>query len=108
NHEVSGVVLGNGRTLPCCSVVLTTGTFLRGMIHIGEERTPAGRIGEAPAVRLADRVKDLGLPLGRLKTGTPPRLRKSSIAWGKLEMQAGDNDPAMLSFMSSTPVNPQV
>lgn len=108
NHDLAGVVLGDGRTLPCRSVVLTTGTFLRGMIHIGDERTPAGRIGEAPAIRLADRVKDMGLPLGRLKTGTPPRLRKSSIAWDKLEMQAGDTDPAMLSFMSSTPANPQV
>ena len=108
NHDLAGVVLGDGRTLPCRSVVLTTGTFLRGMIHIGDERTPAGRIGEAPAIRLADRVKDMGLPLGRLKTGTPPRLRKSSIAWDKLEMQTGDSDPAMLSFMSSTPANPQV
>ena len=108
NHDLAGVVLGEGRTLSCRSVVLTTGTFLRGMIHIGDERTPAGRIGEAPAIRLADRVKDMGLPLGRLKTGTPPRLRKSSIAWNKLEMQAGDSDPAMLSFMSSTPANPQI
>lgn len=108
NHDLAGVVLGDGTTLPCRSVVLTTGTFLRGMIHIGDERTPAGRIGEAPAIRLADRVKDMGLPLGRLKTGTPPRLRKSSIAWDKLEMQTGDSDPAMLSFMSSTPANPQV
>lgn len=108
NHDLAGVVLGDGMTLPCRSVVLTTGTFLRGMIHIGDERTPAGRIGEAPAIRLADRVKDMGLPLGRLKTGTPPRLRKSSIAWDKLEMQAGDSDPAMLSFMFSTPANPQV
>lgn len=108
NHDLAGVVLGDSRTLPCRSVVLTTGTFLRGMIHIGDERTPAGRIGEAPAIRLADRVKEMGLPLGRLKTGTPPRLRKSSIAWDKLEMQAGDTDPAMLSFMSSTPANPQV
>jgi tRNA uridine 5-carboxymethylaminomethyl modification enzyme len=108
NHDLAGVVLGDGRTLPCRSVVLTTGTFLRGMIHIGDERTPAGRVGEAPAICLADRVKDIGLPLGRLKTGTPPRLRKSSIAWDKLEMQAGDSDPAMLSFMSSTPANPQV
>ena len=71
NHDLAGIVLGDGRLLPCRSVVLTTGTFLRGMIHIGDERTPAGRIGEAPAVRLADRVQDLGLPLGRLKTGTP-------------------------------------
>jgi tRNA uridine 5-carboxymethylaminomethyl modification enzyme len=108
NYDVAGVVLGDGRTLSCFSVVLTTGTFLRGMIHIGDERTPAGRIGEAPAIRLADRVQDMGLPLGRLKTGTPPRLRKGSIAWNRLEMQAGDSDPAMLSFMSSTPANPQV
>lgn len=108
NHDLAGVVLGDGRLLPCRSVVLTTGTFLRGMIHIGDERTPAGRIGEAPAIRLADRIQDLGLPLGRLKTGTPPRLHKDSIAWNKLEMQAGDSDPAMLSFMSSRPANSQV
>ncbi len=105
---VRGVVLGDGSELRASQVVLTTGTFLRGMIHVGEMRIPAGRAGEAPAVRLAARIEELGLPLGRLKTGTPPRLRRQSIAWDRLDMQPGDAAPSMLSFLTAAPVAPQV
>lgn len=105
---VAGLVLASGETLRCGAVVITAGTFLRGVIHLGEERTPAGRIGEAPSVRLAERIQDFGLPLGRLKTGTPARLRKSSINWARVELQAGDPSPAMLSFVSRSPIVPQI
>jgi len=105
---VAGLVLASGETLRCGAVVITAGTFLRGVIHLGEERTPAGRIGEAPSVRLAERIQDFGLPLGRLKTGTPARLRKSSINWARVELQAGDPSPTMLSFVSRSPVVPQI
>lgn len=105
---VAGLVLASGETLRCGAVVITVGTFLRGVIHLGEERTPAGRIGEAPSVRLAERIQDFGLPLGRLKTGTPARLRKSSIDWTRVELQAGDPNPTMLSFVSRSPVVPQI
>lgn len=105
---VAGLVLASGETLRCGAVVITAGTFLRGVIHLGEERTPAGRIGEAPSVRLAERIQDFGLPLGRLKTGTPARLRKSSIDWARVELQAGDPSPAMLSFVSRSPVVLQI
>lgn len=106
--RVTGVVLGNGASINAASVILTTGTFLRGVIHIGEEQTPAGRHGERASVRLAERIEDLGLPRGRLKTGTPPRLRRDSIAWHQLEQQPGDDAPRMLSFLSETPVLRQI
>ena len=85
--RVAGVVLGDGRRLDCGAVVLTSGTFLRGVIHIGETRIPAGRVGEAPALGLSERLASLGLALGRLKTGTPARLDGRSIAWAGLEAQ---------------------
>jgi tRNA uridine 5-carboxymethylaminomethyl modification enzyme len=106
--RVTGVVLGDGSRVPAQAVVLTTGTFLRGLIHIGEVSRPGGRVGERPADKLAARLKDLGLPLGRLKTGTPPRLDGRTIAWERLEMQPGDDVPTMLSFLSDTPVARQV
>jgi tRNA uridine 5-carboxymethylaminomethyl modification enzyme len=101
---VVGVALRGGRALGAGAVVLTAGTFLRGVIHVGDTRTPAGRFGEEPAVRLAERLADMALPIGRLKTGTPPRLRARSIAWDRVELQPGDADPAMLSFLSTAPV----
>jgi tRNA uridine 5-carboxymethylaminomethyl modification enzyme len=107
-ERVAGVALADGRRIDGSQVVLTTGTFLRGVIHIGETRVPAGRVGEAPAVRLAERIADLGLPLGRLKTGTPPRLARGSIDWEAVGAQAGDAAPVMLSFLSSEPSAPQV
>jgi tRNA uridine 5-carboxymethylaminomethyl modification enzyme len=105
---VAGVALGAGGVLRAPSVVLTTGTFLRGIIHVGEERFPAGRRGDAASVRLAERIRDLGLPLGRLKTGTPPRLDGRSIDWGRVGTQAGDETPVMFSFLSGGVVQRQV
>ncbi|MCG6884540.1 MAG: tRNA uridine-5-carboxymethylaminomethyl(34) synthesis enzyme MnmG [Silicimonas sp.] len=98
---VRGVVLGDGATVSARTVVLTTGTFLRGVIHVGDRSFPGGRMGESPSVRLAERIDGFGLPLGRLKTGTPPRLKSQSINWGALEMQPGDDEPTLFSFMSS-------
>jgi len=106
--RVSGAVLADGSRIAARAVVLTTGTFLRGVIHIGERTLPGGRMGEAPAVRLADRLRDTGLPTGRLKTGTPPRLDGRTIDWARLEMQPGDDDPTMFSFLSDRPVLRQV
>ena len=105
---VAGVVLADGSEVPSRAVVLTTGTFLRGVIHIGDVSRPGGRVGERPADALALRLKDYGLPLGRLKTGTPPRLDGRTIRWDALEMQPGDDDPVMLSFLSRAPVARQV
>ena len=87
-EHVAGVVLADGQAISACVVVLTAGTFLRGVIHIGNESRPGGRVGEKPSVRLAERLQSYELPLGRLKTGTPPRLDGRTIDWGKLEMQA--------------------
>ena len=106
--QISGVELADGAVVPCRAVVLTTGTFLNGVIHIGDQQTVGGRIGDKPSVRLADRLRALDLPLGRLKTGTPPRLRASSIAWDKLEMQPADEDPALFSFLSDRPCVRQI
>ncbi len=98
--RVSGVASADRRTWLAGRVVLTTGTFLNGVIHRGEERTPAGRVGDAPAIGLANRLYGLGLTMGRLKTGTPARLVGSTIAWDRLEMQAGDETPTPFSFLT--------
>ena len=90
---ITGVKLEDGRAVSCHSCVLTTGTFLGGLIHLGTERTPAGRVGEAPSNELAKTLSDLELPLGRLKTGTPARLDKNTIDWDSLEKQPADNPP---------------
>ncbi|MBU1210713.1 MAG: tRNA uridine-5-carboxymethylaminomethyl(34) synthesis enzyme MnmG [Alphaproteobacteria bacterium] len=108
NGRVAGIVTGDGRHLHAGAVVLTTGTFLNGLIHTGEERIPAGRAGEAPAVRLSDRLYGLGLEMGRLKTGTPPRLVSASLDWASLEMQAADDVPVPLSFMTTRITTPQI
>lgn len=108
NGAVRGVTLADGTDLKTAAVVLTTGTFLRGVIHIGDVSRPGGRMGENPAVRMAERLDSFGLPLGRLKTGTPPRLDGRTIEWDKLEMQAGDNDPSLFSFMSEKVQAPQI
>ncbi len=98
---VHGVVLADGTEIESASTVLTTGTFLRGVIHIGDKSQPGGRMGDKPSVRLADRIADFGFKLGRLKTGTPPRLRAASIDWQVLEEQPGDDDPVFFSFLSN-------
>lgn len=105
--EVTGVVTAIGRQIGAGAVVITTGTFLRGMIHIGETRIPAGRVGEAPSNGLSDTLRRLGLPLARLKTGTPPRLDGRSIDWAALEPQPGDDPPEPLSWMTERITNPQ-
>jgi tRNA uridine 5-carboxymethylaminomethyl modification enzyme len=106
--RLAAVVLGDGRVLPTAAAVLTTGTFLRGLIHQGETRIAAGRYGEAPANGLSQRLLALKLRLGRLKTGTPPRLARASIDWDGLAMQAGDDPPVPFSFLTSHIKNPQV
>jgi tRNA uridine 5-carboxymethylaminomethyl modification enzyme len=98
--EIRGVVTANGRRYTSGAVVLTTGTFLRGLIHLGEKKTPAGRHGEAPALGVSDRLGALGLKLGRLKTGTPARLDGRTIDWASLVMQPGDDDPVPFSFLT--------
>ncbi|WP_458792109.1 tRNA uridine-5-carboxymethylaminomethyl(34) synthesis enzyme MnmG [Yoonia sp. MH D7] len=101
-NRVSGITLGDGSELRATAVILTTGTFLRGIIHIGDVSRPGGRMGENPAVKMAERLDSFGLPLGRLKTGTPPRLDGRTINWDILEMQPGDDDPVLFSFLSKT------
>ena len=100
NGRCVGVVDAMGEAYSAGSVVLTTGTFLRGMIHRGQERIPAGRVGEKPSIGLAETLYGLGLRMGRLKTGTPARLRKSSIAWDRLDQQEADDVPVPFSFLT--------
>lgn len=104
----TGVHLHDGRALAAGAVVLTTGTFLRGLIHIGERQVPAGRAGEAPAIGLSLTLERLGFTLGRLKTGTPPRLDGTSIDWAALTMQPGDEPPEPFSALTERIVNRQV
>jgi tRNA uridine 5-carboxymethylaminomethyl modification enzyme len=106
--RVAGVVLADGREIRSGSVVLTTGTFLRGLIHIGEQKVDAGRMGEAPSAGLSVTLARAGLALGRLKTGTPPRLAGSTISWGQVEMQPGDDPPEFFSTLTETIKIPQV
>jgi tRNA uridine 5-carboxymethylaminomethyl modification enzyme len=106
--RISSLELADGRILTCRAVVITTGTFLRGIIHLGDERTPAGRVGDAPSVYLARCMDEAGFTLGRLKTGTPPRLDGASIDWAVLEEQPGDNPPEPFSALTEKIVTPQV
>jgi tRNA uridine 5-carboxymethylaminomethyl modification enzyme len=106
--RVCGVVTGDGQRLAAGAVVLTTGTFLNGLIHLGEQQIPAGRVGEAPARKLSERLYGLGLQLGRLKTGTPARLSRASIDWDSLEQQAADDPPVPFSFLTERITTPQV
>jgi tRNA uridine 5-carboxymethylaminomethyl modification enzyme len=105
---VSAVRLADGRELAAGAVVLTTGTFLRGLIHLGEKQIPAGRVGEAPALGLSRTLERAGFALGRLKTGTPPRLDGRTIDWKSLEMQDGDDPPEPFSALTARIANPQV
>jgi tRNA uridine 5-carboxymethylaminomethyl modification enzyme len=106
--RVTGVVLQDGRMIACHAVVLTTGTFLRGLIHIGERQIPAGRVGEEPSIGLSRTLYGLGLSMGRLKTGTPPRLDGRTIDWAALEMQQGDDPPVPFSFLTTRITTPQI
>lgn len=107
-NSVCGVELQDGTKINAQSVILTTGTFLRGIIHIGDVSRPGGRMGDAPSVKMAERLDSFGLPLGRLKTGTPPRLDGRTIAWDKLEAQPSDDDPVLFSFLSTGTYAPQI
>ncbi|MGC1494946.1 MAG: tRNA uridine-5-carboxymethylaminomethyl(34) synthesis enzyme MnmG [Sulfitobacter sp.] len=106
--EVCGVTLADGIVLGSQSVILTTGTFLRGVIHIGDERRSGGRIGDKASVKLAERMDSFDLPMGRLKTGTPPRLDGRTINWELLENQPGDDEPVLFSFLSKEATAPQI
>ena len=106
--RVTGVLTADGRRFAAGAVVLTTGTFLRGLIHIGETKIPAGRMGEAPALGLSERLYGLGLRMGRLKTGTPPRLDGKTIDWERLQVQPGDDPPVPFSFLTAAITTPQV
>ena len=99
-NRIAGVQLRDGSEISAQSVILTTGTFLRGIIHIGDVSRPGGRMGDDPSIKMAERLDSFALPLGRLKTGTPPRLDGRTIAWDKLEAQPSDEDPVLFSFLS--------
>jgi len=106
--KVAGVIDENKETFLSDRVILTTGTFLRGEIHIGHKRTPAGRVGDKPSIGLADRLYKLGFTIGRLKTGTPARIAKSSVNWDSLEQQSADESPVPFSFLTNKITIPQV
>lgn len=108
NHILKGVVTGAGDQIFAKSVVITTGTFLRGLIHRGEEKIPAGRVGEKPSIGLAVTLEKFGFPLGRLKTGTPARIDGRTIDWAGLEMQSADNPPVPFSYMTDKITVPQI
>lgn len=108
NGRVTGIRLGDGRQLTAGAVVITTGTFLRGLIHLGEKNWPAGRVGEAPAMGLSASFERAGFTLGRLKTGTPPRLDGTTIDWSAVEMQPGDDPPEPFSVMTDRITTPQI
>lgn len=106
--RVTGLRLGDGRELRAGAVVVTTGTFLRGLIHLGEKSWPAGRVGEAPAMGLSSSFERAGFTLGRLKTGTPPRLDGTTIDWSAVEMQPGDEPPEPFSVLTARITTPQI
>ncbi|WP_398481496.1 tRNA uridine-5-carboxymethylaminomethyl(34) synthesis enzyme MnmG [Tardiphaga sp.] len=108
NGRVTGIRLANGRDIEAGAVVITTGTFLRGLIHLGEKNWPAGRIDEAPALGLSKAFERIGFTLGRLKTGTPPRLDGKTIDWSAVEMQSADDPPEPFSVMTDRITTPQI
>jgi tRNA uridine 5-carboxymethylaminomethyl modification enzyme len=108
SSEIKGVTLSDGRQFQAAAVVLTTGTFLNGLIHIGDRKVPAGRAGEPPALGLSSDLSALGLRLGRLKTGTPARLDRKTINWDILETQEADAEPVPFSFMTDMITTPQI
>lgn len=108
NNKVKGVLLKSGSRIECEKVILTTGTFLSGLIHIGDTKIPAGRVGEAPSYGLSTRLKTMGFDLGRLKTGTPPRISGRTIDYSKVEVQPGDKVPRPFSAMTDRVLVPQI
>ncbi|MFW6024159.1 MAG: tRNA uridine-5-carboxymethylaminomethyl(34) synthesis enzyme MnmG [Dichotomicrobium sp.] len=106
--RVAGVVTADGAVYRAGAVVITSGTFLKGVIHVGRRQTPGGRIGDAPAIGLSERFYAMGLRMGRLKTGTPPRLDGQTIGWSGLEVQHGDDPPEPFSFMTPEIATPQI
>jgi tRNA uridine 5-carboxymethylaminomethyl modification enzyme len=108
NGRVTGIRLRDGRQMRAGAVVITTGTFLRGLIHLGEKNWPAGRVGEAPALGLSRSFERAGFALGRLKTGTPPRLDGTTIDWSAVEMQPGDDPPEPFSVLTDRITTPQI
>jgi tRNA uridine 5-carboxymethylaminomethyl modification enzyme len=106
--RVDGVELAGGYMVRAKSTILTTGTFLRGIIHIGDNRIDGGRMGDAPSIKLASKIDNFGLNIGRLKTGTPPRLDGNTISWDRLSMQLGDDEPTLFSFMPTLPPKKQI
>jgi len=118
NGRVAGVITANSKTIRCGAAVLTTGTFLKGLIHIGEKTIPAGRAAsngaaisqgniDEPSIGLSDKLYAMGLAMGRLKTGTPPRLDRTTIDWAELEVQQGDEPPVPFSFLTTAITTPQ-
>ena len=103
SHAVTGIILADGSEVRCGATVLTTGTFLRGIIHVGHVQTNGGRLGDRPSIALAQAIDSFDLPRGRLKTGTPPRLDGRTIHWEILDRQPGDDTPEMFSFLSKKP-----
>jgi tRNA uridine 5-carboxymethylaminomethyl modification enzyme len=108
NGRVNGIRLADGREIAAGAVVITTGTFLRGLIHLGEKNWPAGRVDEAPALGLSKSFEQAGFTLGRLKTGTPPRLDGTTIDWSAVEMQPGDDPPEPFSVLTDRITTPQI
>ena len=106
--RVVSVTMGDGEEILCRSVVVTTGTFLRGLIHIGDQKTPAGRVGEAPSLGLSSTFQGFNLRMGRLKTGTPARLSSASINWSQVERQSADDEPVPFSLMTDKITVPQI
>ncbi len=108
NEEIKGIILDNNEKIYCCSLVITTGTFLGGKIFVGDEIFKAGRIGDKSSSKLSKRIRNLGFPVGRLKTGTPPRLLKNTINWNAIELQSADDNPIPFSYLTSKIEVPQI
>ena len=108
NQQIKGVVLDNGKKILCKSLVITTGTFLGGKIFVGEKTFEAGRIGDKSSSKLSKTIRKLGFPVGRLKTGTPPRLVRSTINWDVIELQSADENPIPFSYLTSKIEVPQI
>ncbi len=108
NQEIKGVVLDNDKRFFCSSIVITTGTFLGGKIFVGNKTFEAGRIGDKSSSKLSQKIRSLGFPVGRLKTGTPPRLLKNTIDWDLIELQSADENPVPFSYLTSKIEVPQI